>query len=337
MMPLISVIIPVYNVEKYLCKCIDSTLAQTYTNIEIMLIDDGSTDNSGKICDEYVLKDARIKVIHQPNAGVSAARNAGLDLAKGEYVCFVDADDTVKEEYIYSLFSPIGNKRCDIAMCGYSIVSYSMESMAGQVKKNIKGNIRKCFGEIYINGGGGPLISPALKIFNKSILERFNIRFDVKINFGEDRLFALQYYKHVDSFCFIRECLYRYFHHGAGSATEIYTKKRALDEIYVLQQELQWMIDSKTKYTAETIIMMAFQVVNSLTKALCINTQCTIYGKYKNYKDLMDNIRVLLQGIDGKCSMKHKILKISIKKRWFLPSFCYYYVVFNMHGVLNRE
>ena len=89
----ISIIIPVYQVEKYIKRCLDSILSQTYSNLEIILIDDGSRDMSGKICDEYAIKDSRIKVIHQDNAGVSVARNKGLDICTGDYVTFVDSDD----------------------------------------------------------------------------------------------------------------------------------------------------------------------------------------------------------------------------------------------------
>ena len=92
--PLISVIIPVYNVEKYLHRCLDSVIEQTYKNLEVILIDDGSTDHSGEICDDYAAKDVRIHVIHQENQGVSAARNKGLDNVKGEYITFVDSDDS---------------------------------------------------------------------------------------------------------------------------------------------------------------------------------------------------------------------------------------------------
>ncbi len=89
----ISIIVPVYNVEKYLKECIESILSQTYKNIEIILIDDGSTDNSGKICDEYLKKDSRVKVIHKENGGLSDARNTGIEIASGKYIGFVDSDD----------------------------------------------------------------------------------------------------------------------------------------------------------------------------------------------------------------------------------------------------
>ena len=103
--PLISVIVPVYKVEQYLHRCVDSILAQTYTNLEIILIDDGSPDRSGAICDEYAAKDSRIRVIHQKNAGLGAARNAGLDVCSGEYIAFVDSDDTLPEDALEQLIN----------------------------------------------------------------------------------------------------------------------------------------------------------------------------------------------------------------------------------------
>ena len=102
--PFFSVIVPVYNVEKYLHRCVDSILAQSYSDFEVLLVDDGSMDKSGTICDDYALKDNRIRVFHQANAGVSAARNKGIDEAKGEYVVFVDSDDYLKLEKLNNLY-----------------------------------------------------------------------------------------------------------------------------------------------------------------------------------------------------------------------------------------
>lgn len=96
----VSVIVPVYNVAPYLLKCIESILHQSHKNIEVILVDDGSTDDSGKICDDYEEKDNRISVIHKRNAGVSVARNTGIDAAKGEWICFVDGDDYVMQDYV---------------------------------------------------------------------------------------------------------------------------------------------------------------------------------------------------------------------------------------------
>lgn len=113
---LVTVIIPVYNVEKYIHKCIESVISQTYKNIEIILIDDGSIDNSGIICDEYMKKDSRIRVIHKENKGVSNARNSGIELANGKYVTFVDSDDYLSSKYIEVLYECMINNNVDLVI-----------------------------------------------------------------------------------------------------------------------------------------------------------------------------------------------------------------------------
>ena len=110
-------IVPVYNVEKYLPQCIDSILAQTYTDFELIIVDDGSTDRSGQICDEYKDKDSRVYVVHQENRGVSAARNAGIDMAKGEYIAFVDSDDVIHNQMLELLFFALTKYSVDISVC----------------------------------------------------------------------------------------------------------------------------------------------------------------------------------------------------------------------------
>ncbi len=113
----ISIIVPVYNVENYIRECLDSILSQTISNFELILVDDGSTDNSGKICEEYQEKDARIKVFHKENGGLSSARNKGIDEAKGEYFCFVDSDDTIRPDYLDTLYTVITSDDSDLAVC----------------------------------------------------------------------------------------------------------------------------------------------------------------------------------------------------------------------------
>ena len=132
MNPKISVIVPVYNVEKYLRRCIDSILSQTFSDFELLLIDDGSKDKSGDICDEYVAKDVRIKVFHKANAGVSSARNLGLDKAKGEFIFFVDSDDFLDKTHLENYSKDIDN--FDLIFQGYKLV----EETTGKVieKKN---------------------------------------------------------------------------------------------------------------------------------------------------------------------------------------------------------
>lgn len=117
-MPELSIIVPVYKVEQYLPKCINSILAQTFSDFELILIDDGSPDRCGEICDEYAEKDERVIVIHQENKGVSAARNAGLDIVRGEYIGFVDSDDWIEPEMYERMMATASNNHADVAICG---------------------------------------------------------------------------------------------------------------------------------------------------------------------------------------------------------------------------
>lgn len=120
---LVSVIVPVYQVEKYIERCIQSIQKQTYKNIEILLIDDGSKDNSGKICEEYAKLDKRVKVYHKKNGGLSDARNYGIEYAKGDYFAFIDSDDFITKDFIETLLRACLDKECEIAICGYKKTS----------------------------------------------------------------------------------------------------------------------------------------------------------------------------------------------------------------------
>ncbi len=135
--PLISVIVPVYNVEEYLPRCLDSIINQTYTNLEILLIDDGATDNSGKICDEYAQKDKRIRVFHKPNGGQASARNLALDNATGEYVAFVDSDDYIEEEMFDKCIPSLVQAKADILIYGY-YMDYPTRSIPSHVLEEEK-------------------------------------------------------------------------------------------------------------------------------------------------------------------------------------------------------
>lgn len=122
---LVSVIVAVYNIEEYLPRCVDSILAQTYEKLEIILVDDGSTDKSGRICDEYAEKDSRIQVIHKKNGGLSDARNAGMDIATGEYIGFVDGDDWIDRDMYRAMYEACEKENAQIAACRYKQITKS--------------------------------------------------------------------------------------------------------------------------------------------------------------------------------------------------------------------
>ena len=131
---LVSIIIPIYNVENYLEQCIISVVHQTYKNLEIILVNDGSPDNSGKICDDFALMNKRIKVIHKMNGGLSSARNAGIDIAKGEYLGFVDSDDTIEPFMYEKLMTAIKRDWTDLAVCA---INYVFENGKKLTKTNL--------------------------------------------------------------------------------------------------------------------------------------------------------------------------------------------------------
>lgn len=136
--PLISVIVPVYNVEKYVARCVYSILAQSYTNLEILLVDDGSTDSSGKCCDELGRNDTRVKIIHKENGGLSDARNIGMKAASGKYFAFVDSDDYIAEDYIAYLYGMIEKHHAQIAVCGYQKVYHSDENTKNTMRNSMR-------------------------------------------------------------------------------------------------------------------------------------------------------------------------------------------------------
>ena len=129
---LISVIVPVYNVEEFVKKCLDSLVRQSYKNLEIIVIDDGSTDGSGKICDEFAKKEKNIKVFHKKNGGLSDARNFGIKKASGEIIAFVDSDDFVDEEYIGVMYGKMTRKDVDVVVCGYNFVKPKKDVLSGK-------------------------------------------------------------------------------------------------------------------------------------------------------------------------------------------------------------
>ncbi len=145
----ISIIVPIYNSDRYLNECIESILKQTYSNIEIILINDGSTDNSGKICDEYAASDMRIKAIHNVNGGVSVARNTGIEAATGEYLTFVDSDDIVSERYIDVLLTSAKRYNADLVYCG--LVNFNNQDDLKEIKYRVSKHFDNPTEEVYDN------------------------------------------------------------------------------------------------------------------------------------------------------------------------------------------
>ena len=202
-MDLISVIVPVYNVEKYLNRCVDSIINQTYSNLEIILINDGSTDTSGKICDEYKKRDNRIQVIHQKNGGLSAARNAGIDIATGKYLTFIDSDDWIHLKYIEILYGMICTSNSLVSICSYKRVSTKVKDIIINDVKTMEYDA-EYFYQKY------PTISTIApgKLYEKSCFE--NIRYPIgKIH--EDEFVTYKILFNTKNIIFTDLELYNYF------------------------------------------------------------------------------------------------------------------------------
>lgn len=219
--PLISVVIPVYNTEEYLSTTIEMLIKQTYKNLEIILVDDGSTDNSGKICDEYAQKDSRIKVIHQKNSGVSFARNAGMDIAKGDYIGFCDSDDLPDNDLYETLYNLANKHNCDLAM-----VKSAIHFTNGSVQKLETNNLK-----IYASTEdvlkdfliGRIHMGIYTKLFSKELCDK--VRFDTTKKINEDKFFCFEALMAAKKICYKDICKYNYCRHDNSSSKAEFSEK----------------------------------------------------------------------------------------------------------------
>lgn len=208
--PTVSIIIPAFNSEEYIRETISSVLTQSFQAFEVIIINDGSTDNTEKICDEFLQKDNRIHLITKTNGGVSSARNVGLTKASGKYICFVDSDDILDKKYLEEMITLISkNKDIDLALCEFkkfkNITSITKPSMHNNNEKIISDNEKYSF--LYNKKFAG---YPHSKIFKKSIIENNNLQFDAKISMLEDEKFIFDYLESARSVILTENQLYYY-------------------------------------------------------------------------------------------------------------------------------
>ncbi len=206
MFPKVSIIVPVYNCEKFISKCLDSILHQTYSNIEIVIVNDGSTDQSEEILQKYKEQDERVSCYYQDNSGPSEARNYGIMKSTGEYLAFIDSDDSIDAYYIEYLINKMLTTGADLVCCGYKDIS--VYGILNCTDFNFdKSDSMHYFINLVCNGTGGVLWS---KMFKKEIISKHNIKMDKDIFMSEDLIFVLQYAVHCQSFAAINNYLYYY-------------------------------------------------------------------------------------------------------------------------------
>lgn len=227
---MVSIIVPVYNVEKYLRQCLDSICGQTYRNIEVILVDDGSTDGCYEICEEYKKKDLRVKVLHKMNAGAVRARKDGLEIASGQYIAYVDSDDWIEVDMIGKLRATMEREQTDVIMCGrYEDTENSSREVYHGVEEgryNKEELLEKVYPRMIVNGRFFEWgLFPGMwdKLFRRECLEPFQMLVDDRLTMGDDAACVYPCLLNVNSIYILRECLYHY------RQTPLSMVKRTLD------------------------------------------------------------------------------------------------------------
>lgn len=329
--PNISIIIPIYNSSQYLDECIEGIINQDYTDFEAILIDDGSNDDSYEICCKWAKRDERLLVTKQNNAGASAARNRGLELARGNWIIFVDSDDKVLPQYVSNLYEIANRDKCIVLAVSGVLVHRNGLLHEKRGFPNLTCNIsdyKKIFGDIRLHKYGYSVG----KLYNRGIIEKFNIRFDPQICIAEDCMFMLNYLMDCYNIpkakiSFINQNDYQYNIHtnslSTGNASmerEFYSYKMYRRTIYDVKNN--WNIDSVTfEYLHSPIVFYADRVLNTIYKeinssssriSLLKQIDRQEYKKYKKENSVFERILVFLfskrlyrlYDIIRKCSIK---------------------------------
>lgn len=282
--PLISIIVPVFNVEKYITKTINSALSQTYTHIELIIVDDGSIDNSYKICKEISENDNRIKLFKIENSGVSHARNVGLNKAKGEYILFLDSDDIILPQLLEVCVNKINkHPHVDFVVFGM-IFEFIHNNRSRRYEKVISDNVHFSFNEfpsrfkeLFENNY---LTSSCNKLIKAKFIKEHNLFFDEKLSFLEDFCFSLDLYKNADSIIALQDPLYVYIHRKRYSLS-VKFKKNMMSMVSVIDERIKDFF-KLVKVDNETHrIISAFM---SHTISMCIINELNSSKSYKEKK-----------------------------------------------------
>lgn len=314
-LPRISVIVPVYNVERYLAGCLDSLLAQTYRHLEIIVVNDGSTDGSGAVIEDYRSRDSRIKVVSKPNGGVSSARNAGLAHVTGEFTAFVDADDWASVDMFETLLEEAAASRADIVLCTYrrEYENRSMEKhfdLPERVEYS-PAETRSVLLCRLVGPLGLDLARPENldsfgtvwgKVYRSSLLKEHRLRFvDLQeIGTNEDGLFNMEAFAVARKTVFLRKALYHYRRDNPGSITSVYRPR--------LQQQSERLFDRIGKLIEEYSLPAVFREALSNRRAICLFGLARNVLQNRNERGFVRRYRKI------KGLLKDKVLSGAIQK-----------------------
>lgn len=232
----VSIIIPVYNVEKYLDQCLASVVGQSYGNLEIILVDDGSSDGSPAICDAYAGKDARVTVYHNPNHGPSYSRNFGIDHSSGEYLLFIDSDDWVDENYVANLVKAIEETDSELAISPYYLAYPDHSVLISADKNELTGILSQDLSSLYKLTMG-----PWCKLYRRDIVCTKDLRFVLGRAYSEDRVFNYHYLQSIKTYVYVDIPQYHYRQDERPSLSKQKSEKAFDDAMYALEEERKFL------------------------------------------------------------------------------------------------
>ena len=321
----ISIIVPVYNVEKWLSKCVDSILNQTFTNFELILVDDGSTDNSKKICDEYSLLDSRVVVIHKENCGAGEARNSGLQVARGKYIYFADADDFLDKELLFVLISKINEE--SLVVCDYFLDNYADGEYLNKGRKTIPSIDSNS--DIISELQNNTLLSFLWnKLFISDVIKKRGLYFK-DMTLGEDICFVYSYLETIKEIKYIDIPLYHYVKYFSGrvSATQKYVPNyydkialpifqagKSLElSLYQEKKQTQFSKQISKRFVSDVSEALTIQLAKS-SKKICEKWKIILSilndVSNKEIKINLDDFQSKADNYVAKCIMKHRPLGI---------------------------
>ena len=303
----ISIIIPIYNAEKYLTKCLESVIKQTYKNLEIILIDDGSKDNSRLICQKYALKDNRIRLICNSNHGVGYSRNCGIKISSGDGIIFIDADDCVNLNYVEKMVCFFDNN--DLVMCNvyYFYEKYNKYILNNINLKDLTGNWKNDISLL-----GDRIYYPHLKLYKTEIIKNNKIYFPEDMVTAEDQIFNYKYLSYVNKYKYLNEGLYIYSIRGNDSLSKIRTRASFESEIKSIIFKKSYL--KKMNVLNENKMIMR-HLIFLMTKYIYINDE---ENPFFEYKKRMIFLKKFIPEDQKEFSFKERLVCVFLKNEWIL-------------------
>ncbi len=339
-MPELSIVIPVYNGEKYILKCYEGIASQTFKNWEAIFVDDGSRDNSPAILDEIADSDNKVSIIHKTNGGTATARNAGLDVATGKYITFLDCDDEIKNDMYEKMMLLMNSTQADMGVCGFF---FKLEKDCGEKsettyleEKYYPDNYYKNKDEIkehLVEMWDSDLLSNVWnKFYKMELIKQKNLRYRDGHVYTEDRVFNRQFIENCESIAFTSECLYYYIRERVGSTTEKYRddsfviRNKEYQEFTAHYQKLGIWNEKSREYTSREFIE---RIAGCIENVFHAGKKLSSKQKYNRIKEMISHPDTREAIKYARCrSKKMRIFVLPIKWNWALGSYILGYTIF---------